>query len=727
MTRVTLPQQDTPAAPPREVKPHTVLLVGNPNSGKTTLFNKLTGLRAKTANYPGITVDIREADLWMRDESIKLIDLPGLYSLDALTPEERVAESALRGTLGGAEKPDAVVLVLDGTALERNLFLAGQVLEMDVPTIVVVNLLDAARHAGIKTDYQKLSQELNAPVVPLSAKTGEGLAQLEEAVAQLVAKDDAPAPAMKCTLGCNACPFVDRYGWAEGVADRTSHTPETHGRKTAAIDRVLTRPFIGVVAFFSVMLLVFYLIFVIADIPMGMIEEGFAFVAGTVATLLSGEWMAGVAGGAVAFAIAAVIMVGSLWLNDFKLTWKTVAATVIVAALAAVLPTDDFRSLLENGVIGGVGGVLVFLPQICILFFFIALLEDSGYLARAAFVMERLMRRVGLPGKAFVPMLSAHACAIPGIMAARVIEDWRDRLVTILVLPMLSCSARLPVYVMLAALLFSESPAFAAAMFFGAYVLGITAALLTALMLKKSILSGETVPLVIELPSYRRPSLRNAAMTMLDRAMIFVRKAGTVILLISVVLWAMSTYPKLEESDWSPALAQEVATLEQQAATLEGEPADAVNAEADSLVAQAELSYSFAGRIGRAAEPIFDPLGFDWKVNVGVISSFAAREVIVSTLAIVYGIGEDAAEETATLTETLRAQKHADGSPVFTTATCFALLVFYVLAMQCLPTQVVTRRETGSWKWAGLQLGYMTALAYVAALITYQSLAAFGL
>ncbi|MCA9110631.1 MAG: ferrous iron transporter B, partial [Planctomycetaceae bacterium] len=407
-------------------------------------------------------------------------------------------------------------------------------------------------------------------------------------------------------------------------------------------------------------------------------------------------------------------------ISAIRWTVTTFAIAVVVSAVVALLPADDFRSLVVNGVISGVGGVLVFLPQICLLFFFICLLEDSGYMARAAFVMERLMRSVGLPGKAFVPMLSAHACAIPGIMAARVIEDRRDRLVTILVLPLLTCSARLPVYAMVAALLFSESPTEAALVFVGAYLLGIAAALLTAFGLKKSILRGETVPLVIELPPYRRPSLRNALLTVYDRSLVFIQNAGSVILMISVILWVLATYPKLSEDNLPSETAELVATL--RAST--GADAEALHQHADQLVAQAELEHSFAGRLGRFVEPVFRPLGFDWRINVGVISSFAAREVVVSTLSIMYGMGDETEE--GTLVETLRRQKRPNGSPVFTTATCLSLLTFYVLAMQCLPTQVVTKRETGSWKWAFLQLGYMTILAYTAALIVYQSAAALG-
>jgi len=313
-----------------------------------------------------------------------------------------------------------------------------------------------------------------------------------------------------------------------------------------------------------------------------------------------------------------------------------------------------------------------------------------------------LMRRVGLPGKAFVPMLSSHACAIPGIMACRTIENWRDRLVTILVLPLLTCSARLPVYAMISALLFAGQPLYAALTFAGAYLLGLSAALITAWCLKKTVLPGETAPLIIELPPYRRPSFRTALQTALDRGSVFVRKAGSVILMISVTLWFLASYPKL------PA-------------------AQLVGGGTEESYAQQSLEYSYAGRAGRMLEPVFAPLGFDWKINVGVVTSFAAREVLVSTLSVVYGIGEEGAEDEAGLLETLRHQKRPNGIPVFTTATSMSLLVFYVLAMQCLPTQAVTRRETGRWGWAIFQLVYMTLIAYVAALITFQTLLAFGL
>ncbi len=708
------------------VEPALVVVVGNPNTGKTSLFNRLTGMRAKTANYPGITVDLRRAVLKLPGRDIELADLPGLYSLDALSPEEQVAKSVLLGELESLAAPAAVLLVVDATQLERNLFLASEVLELNLPTVIALNLIDAADDIEIKIEVDRLSSELGCVVVPVSARTGRGIEELRATLAHAVSRE---LPMLdeehqSCTVGCRGCTYSARYEWAERITSGTVQQPANASQSTSFLDRVLTNPVLGVGAFLGLMLGVFYLIFSLADVPMTLIDEGFSRIAATVDGLIPTQpinrWLWLPVVGTLTFLVTGL----GYRIAGIRWTKRTIVIAAIVSTLVALLPADDFRSLVVNGVIGGVGGVLVFLPQICLLFFFICLLEDSGYMARAAFVMERLMRSVGLPGKAFVPMLSAHACAIPGIMAARVIEDWRDRLVTILVLPLLTCSARLPVYAMVAALLFSDSPSKAALVFVGAYLLGIAAALLTALGLKKSILRGETVPLVIELPPYRRPSLRNALLTVYDRASVFVQNAGSAILMISVILWALATYPKLSEEQLPPQAAAEVAALRASAEELTGDDAETLIQEADQLVAQAGLAHSFAGRLGRFVEPIFRPLGFDWRINVGVISSFAAREVVVSTLAIMYGMGEDA--EGDTLVETLRRQQRPDGSPVFTTATCLSLLTFYVLAMQCLPTQVVTKRETGSWRWAFLQLGYMTLLAYAAALIVYQSTIALG-
>ena len=654
---------------PTTTRLRQVALVGNPNAGKTTLFNALTGLRAKTANFPGTTVTRKTAELDRPGGPIQLIDLPGLYSLQPTTPEEVVAHEVIAKGLDG-QALDAVVLVLDATNLERNLFLASQVLEHATPALVALTLWDVAQAEGLKVDPARLANDLGCPVVPVVARTGEGVEVLQIALDTLLAEGSLRIPIASPHEGCHACsscPFQNRYTWTEGVTARCmSSSRVIRGERTEQIDRVLAHPVVGLLAFFSVMAALFFLIFQVASLPMELIDNLFG--------------------------------VGGSWVEHH-------------------LPDNDLRSLLVDGVIGGVGGILVFLPQICILFFFLALLEDTGYLARAAFVMDRLMRRIGLPGKAFIPLLSAHACAIPAILATRVIEDRRDRLVTILILPLMTCSARIPVYTMVIALLFPHQPGWAALTFTAAYGLGIVAALAAAFLLKRTLLPGETRPLVLELPNYRVPSLQTAFMHMLDQARVFVKQAGTLILVISVGLWVLATYPK------SDAPAEAVAMIEQAAGlrATDAEGATKLESEARQLTDQHALAHSVAGRLGRLVEPVLTPLGFNWQIGIGIITSFAAREVIVSTLAVVYGVGSDAADdEPRSLLDALRASTRTDGTPVFSIATCLSLLVFYVLAAQCLPTQAATRKETGSWKWALFQLLYMSALAYGAAFLTYQ-------
>ncbi|MCC9599918.1 ferrous iron transporter B [Stieleria sp. JC731] len=694
--------------------PPVVLLVGNPNVGKTSLFNALAGMRAKVANYPGITVDLRKASLnvsavdsdsrCQASQTVELVDLPGLYSMQTASPEEDVAARSIRGELTGRlhEKPNAVVVVVDATNLSRTLVLASEILELNLPTIVAVNLVDSAEAAGTEIDFESLSQRLECPVVGVSARKGRGLGALREAIYELTkpAEKNLPIARGSCVAGCKGCAFAARFDWADQIAGQSVREGNKGQSQLDWLDRWLTSPNVGLLALVSVMLGVFFLIFSLADMPMGAIESGFGLIGDWLGEVLPSETVSSWAYYPLVVLSSLAVFGLAYWLNETK--WNRVTATIagVTSIVVAMLPLEDFRSLVIDGVVGGTAGVVVFLPQICILFFVITLLEDSGYMARGAFVMERIMRRVGLPGKAFVPMLSAHACAIPGIMAARTIENWRDRLVTILVLPLLTCSARLPVYVMVTALLFGDDPLKASLLFAAAYLLGIIAALSSAFLLKKTLVPGEAAPLVLELPSYRLPSFRNAVLTTLDRAVVFLRQAGTIILLISVVLWALATYPKL--------------------------PADQMPSdELDQAAAQ--LEYSIAGRVGKVIEPVFAPLGFDWKIDVGIVTSFAAREVVVSTLSIVYGLGEEGAEdEDAGLIETLRRQKNADGSPVFSSATSISLLVFFVLAMQCLPTQVVTKRETGSWKWAAIQFGFMTLLAYGGALIAYQTLSAYG-
>jgi ferrous iron transport protein B len=662
--------------PPPSHHAFTLALVGNPNAGKTSLFNALTGLRAKTANFPGTTVERKVGRLHLDHKQIVIVDLPGLYSLDSKSPDEKLAADALQGKLDHTA-PSAALVVVDATNLERNLFLVSQVLELKkIPVVVALNMMDMARRDGIRIDVAKLRTELGCVVVPISARSGEGIEELKHELNRLVtgAMPEAVNHVDPACGGCTGCTFQARYEWTEKISTKVMDAV-AHQRSewTEKLDDVLTHPVFGVVVFHIVMLLVFALIFWAAKIPMELIDQLFSHL---------GSWV------------------------------------------GTKIHEGDLQSLLVHGVIGGVGGILVFLPQICILFFALSLLEDTGYLSRAAFVMDKVMRRFGLPGKAFVPMLSAHACAIPAIMSTRVIENPRDRLVTILITPLMTCSARIPVYAMVTALIFPNSAWKAALVFTGAYGFAVATALVMALIFRRTILPGGSKPLMIELPPYRWPMLRVALLHTFDRAMIFVKQAGTIILLISLILWALSYYPKSSPPAAAVAITQQAAQFE---AAGDKEKVAELTAAADRLTAQNSLQNSFAGKIGHVMEPFIAPLGYDWQIGIGIFSSFAAREVIVSTLAIVYGVGEDAAENNrSSLYDSLRRAKRSDGSPIFNTATCASLLVFYILAAQCLSTTAVVRRETGGWKWPLFQIGYMSALAYLAALLVYQTLRHFG-
>ena len=646
------------------VRPARIALAGNANSGKTSLFNTLTGLRAKTANIPGTTTELREGAAKLPGgRPTTFIDLPGTASLASLRPDERLAVDTILGRGDAdADAPDAIVMVVDATQLQRQLYLVGEVLELGVPMLVCLNMIDVAKKSGVEIDLDALASRLHCPVIPTVATRGATREAVAERLAKLLeGEEPAYHPTIPLPLRneSGVCTPRARHEWAESVAHEVVTAPGMVGESSAKLDRVLTHPIFGLPAFFAMMAGVFYLIFAVATTPMDWIDSAFGSLA----------------------------------------SWSSSA-----------LGDNAFSSLVSEGIIAGVGGTLVFLPQICLLFFVICLLEDTGYLARAALVMDRVLRRFGLPGQAFVPMLTAHACAIPGIMACRTIESPRDRLATILVLPLITCSARLPVYAMVAALLFPASPLSASLMFMGCYLLGMTAAITMAGVFRLTILRGPQDPTVIELPTYKLPNLRNALITTVDRGWVFTKKAGTVILAICIVLWWAGSYPQLPDT---PAASQRIAEI-----------AVAHDVSPEQAEATAALEHSVAGRAGSLIEPVIRPLGFDWKIGVGLITSFAARETVVGTLGVMYGVGEDAIDEPEPLLDRIREARWPDGTPVFTLATSVSFLVFFVLAMQCLPTQAVARRETGSWKWPLLQLGYMTVLAYAASLVAYQTISA---
>jgi ferrous iron transport protein B len=646
----------------------TVALAGNPNAGKTTLFNSLTGLKQKVANYPGVTVERKQGIWQLPFANADLIDLPGLYSLDATSLDEQIAREVISGEQPGVPRLDAVIAVVDATNLERNLYLVTQLLEFGTPVVVVLTMIDTFEKQKHLIDIGRLQRLLKVPVIAMNAKTGRGKRELADAL-KYVLGGKAPVPKeLNGNLegASQNTRIFARYGFISKVVQQSvKHNDRADHVLSEKIDKVLTHKVFGLLILVAVLLVVFQAIFSWASLPMDLLDKGF----GELADLVKAEMPPGI-------------------LND----------------------------LVTDGVIAGVGGVLVFLPQIMLLFLFISLLEDTGYMARAAFLLDKLMSRVGLHGKAFLPLMSSFACAIPGIMATRTIESRRDRFATILIAPFMSCSARLPVYSLMIAAFFTGQKVFGfistgAVLMLAMYTLGITVAVIVAFILKRTLLKAPPPPFLMELPPYRVPHLRSVFQNMITRAWLFVKRAGTVILAISIILWALMYFPRVPQN--VPPDTQQITASDQQAAPAESE-------------ASYQLEHSFAGMLGHTIEPVIRPLGFDWKTGVALIASFAAREVIVSTLGIIYNVGNDQDEQSATLVSAIRDAKKDDGSPAWTPLTALSLMVFFVLAMQCMSTLAVVRRETNSWRWPIFMLTYMTGLAYVAAMITYQGGKALG-
>ncbi len=670
-------QNNTPHSEHR-VPQLTIALAGNPNAGKTTLFNALTGLRQKVANYPGVTVERKEGKWRLdADKNARLIDLPGLYSLDAVSLDEQIASDILTGKLKDLPKPDVVIAAVDATNLERNLYLVTQLLEFKIPVVIALTMVDMAEQ-NLEINIEKLSGLLQIPVVAVKAKTGEGIEELAEKTLKvvqtgkflqlpwLIEADGSGKPDVDdihLSLSENADSnrrIFARYNFISDVyQDSVSHKKTVERNLSEKIDGVLTHKFFGLLILVGILLLVFQTIFSWANLPMDLLETGFGALGGFV---------------------------------------------------RQQLPEGILADLIVDGIIAGVGGVLIFLPQILLLFLFISILEDTGYMARAAFLLDRLMSRVGLHGKAFLPLMSSFACAIPGIMAARTIENPKDRLATIFIAPLMSCSARLPVYTLMIAAFFTGQTIFGfislgAVLMLAMYALGIFTAILVAFILKRTLLKSPPPPFVMELPPYRLPNFRTVFQNMFLRAGLFLKRAGTVILAISIILWALAYFPRTSE----------VSSSEFQAS---GQEQSATNQQSEQQSKQ--LSNSYAGRLGKIIEPVIEPLGFDWKIGIALISSFAAREVLVSTLSVIYNVGSDAGEEDESLTGAIRNAKDENGNQVWTPLTALTLMVFFVLAMQCMSTVAIVRRETNSWAWTIFMVAYMTGLAYFAAFLTYQ-------
>ncbi len=726
-----------------------IALVGNPNTGKSALFNRLTGSRQRVGNFPGLTIERKSGRMRLPDREVEIIDLPGLYSLAALSPDEQIVLDVLSGNAPGEERPDLVVCVVDASNLTRNLFLVTQVAEVGVPVVVVLNMWDAAEANRTAIDHQTLSARLRVPVVRTVASKGKGIKELRRTIddalsgiggdgealreeiarvvwpppvqdavaclrrgiAEIDARELSDAELRRLLFDVDGSVFADsivksdeardriekarkhisdggwnptqveslvRYGWLDTLLAGIHHSGSDRVRRSLgeSVDDLLTHRVLGVLIFAAIMYVVFQSIYTVATPFMDWIEAVFSWLGGTVAPLLASAPM--------------------------------------------------LQSLVVNGVIAGVGSVMVFLPQIIILFLFITLLEDSGYMPRAAFLMDRLLGWCGLSGKSFVPMLSSYACAVPGVMAARTIQDPKARLTTILVCPLMSCSARLPVYVLLIGAFIEPvyGALVAGLVLFAMHFVGLAISVPVAFVFNRLVLKGRRTPFVLEMPPYRVPQPRDMAYRVWSRGREFVVRAGTVIFAMSIVIWALSYFPRNQEV--ADDVRQSFVTETAAEAQIERQAAGELIASSDSHQAQlrarteaAYLENSYLGRLGHTIQPIFAPAGFDWRITVGVIASFPAREVIISTLGILYNLGADVTEEDSNLVAAMQRATLSDGSRVFSPLVAVALMVFFALCSQCMATLAAIAKES-NWRWAAFTFFYMTFLAWVGAVVVYQ-------
>ena len=620
-----LPNPSIPLPRPANERDIIVAIVGPPNAGKSTLFNRLTGLNQKVANFPGVTVEHRTGKAKLDGHhEVFLVDLPGIYSLNPRAEDEQVTHDVLKGERGDFPKPDAVILILDSTNLGRQLVLAAPILSLGLPTLILLNMADELKVRGGKVDIAALSAELDCPVALISATKGTGLDGIRQFLVGTAIRLNAPPPKIELPI-LQDIPKCRQ--WAQNIGTRASYRAPAPPLWTRRLDAVFLHPIAGPLVFLAVVVAVFQTIFSWAQPLMNGLQ---ALILG------SGQWV------------------------------------------KHMLPDTPWRSLLIDGIWSGVGSVVVFLPQILLLFLFIGVLEDSGYLARAALIADRTMAKFGLQGKSFIPLLSAYACAVPAVMATRVIENKRDRIATIMIAPLMTCSARLPVYTLIIAAFVPNTPVLGhfislpAVTMLGLYVLGFAAAITIARLLKSTILKSGGSAFILEMPPYRMPTLRSLSLRLMDRSKVFLYRAGTVILAVAIVLWILAHLPL--EHGHVP-----------------------------------QLENSFAGMVGKFIEPAIKPLGFNWKIGIGLITSLAAREVIVGTLGTIYGI--EGEEQSQGLQQAVHHDLSAGGA--------IALLVFFAFAMQCFSTLAVVKRETGGWKWPLFQFSYMLVLAYSGSWIAF--------
>jgi ferrous iron transport protein B len=700
----------------------SIAVIGNPNSGKSTLFNRLTGLRQTTGNYPGVTVEKHAGTMQLQSTAIELVDLPGIYCLGGYSADERIAVDVLLGRVADTPAPDGMLVVLDATHLYQGLYLLQQLMEMQLPIVVALTMTDVATSSGIDISIEVLKRHLGGiQICPVVATTGRGFDGLKESLERIV-EEQAPAiPESWPELSANADSLTEqakhsmqridviqalihpasaqankleellgkqvlettrstlfgseppqavearrRYRWVRSVLGEAQQQAQLLDRFGAKARRWVNRPWPATMLFFAVLALVFQAVFSWATPLMEGIDAG--------ATML-GDWV------------------------------------------SSTLPHGAVSSFITDGVIAGVGSVIVFLPQILILFLFIIVLEDSGFLARAAFLMDRVMRSVGLSGQSVIPMLSSFACAVPAIMATRVIPNRRDRIATILAAPFMTCSARLPVYALLiAAFVPDESVGWfnlQGLVLFGLYLLGILGGLVTAWLMKRSALRGPKPHFSLALPEFRWPNLQTVFIKLMQRARVFLKRAGTVIFSVAILVWALAYFPRSEaiQTELQQAIAQ--AEL-----NFSGEQLESAILDLENVAAATQLSHSFLGRAGQLVEPVFKPLGWDWRVSAAVIAGFPAREVVVAVMGTIYAVGEEA--EGSSLTAKLRSATWPDGRPVFTLPMVLGLLLFYAWCLQCAATLAIIRRETNSWRWPVFAWTYMTVIGYSGALLIYQ-------
>lgn len=657
-------------------KTSTVAIVGNPNAGKTTLFNALTGAHQKVANYPGVTVEKVTGSLKLDGRVVEIYDIPGLYSMRAVSEDEAVASRLIMGEDPESNRPDLLICTVDASSLERNLYLYAQFAEIGLPVIVVLTMVDRLEKLDQLLDLDRLRSLLGAPVLVVDGHRNRGLAELRLAIGAALDKSSRPEPEVldvaplfagdvprgreELAQAADRVPL--RYAWTAEVARLAVRTQPGRRRKrfTDRVDRILTHRIFGFAVFAGVMYLVFQSIYSFARPLMDGIQGAFDSVVGFLQPHLAG------------------------------------------------IPV--LQSFVCDGMLAGMSAMLQFLPQILILFFFISVLEGTGYLARAAFLMDRLLGWCGLNGRAFIPLLSSFACAIPGIMAARVMPDSRSRLATILVAPLMSCSARLPVYVMLIGAFIEPrfGPVWAGVTLFGMHLLGLAVAIPIAWIMNRTVIKGKRLPFVLELPPYQWPKWRDVALAMYSRGRVFVTIAGTTIVATSVIVWALSYFPRSDSA------------IQDYRATYANSHPEATSDEITRFVDQRQLAQSYLGRIGRGIEPVFRPAGFDWRITTGILSAFPARENIVPALGIIFSLGHNVEGHTSDLRSALQTETWDNGRPLLTPYSAVGLMVFFALCCQCMSTLATVRRETNSWKWPVFMFSYMTGLAYIGAVGVYQ-------